>query len=298
MELRQLRYFQKAAQLESITRAAAFFQIPQPAMSQCIVRLEKELGDIKLFDRKNHRLYLNENGRCFLAYVDRMLNELDTGVQVMAQRKQEISGEIRLLVMENRRFVLSCVSRFSKMYPGVHFSISHEYYSDGEIPYDLCISARQQHGQMHESCPLIRERVVLGVHEDHPLAERNQVNLRDFREEKFITMPAPSALHEITLDACRHAGFEPDICIVCDDPYFIRKYVSEKMGVALGLEVSWAGRFRVNTRAIPLDDPPVYACSYLLWDGQKYMSPAVILLRDYLLQEAKHLRGNMLYQEE
>jgi len=32
-------------------------------------------------------------------------------------------------------------------------------------------------------------------------------------------------------------------------------------------------------------------------DDPRYLSPAVILFRDYLLQEAQNLPGNLLYQE-
>ena len=76
MELLQLRYFCTVAQYESITRAAEYYHIPQPAMSQTIARLEKELG-IRLFDRKNGRLFLNDKGRIFLASVEKALDELD-----------------------------------------------------------------------------------------------------------------------------------------------------------------------------------------------------------------------------
>ena len=41
MELLQLRYFQKVAEMESMTQAARYFSIPQPSMSQSIARLEK-----------------------------------------------------------------------------------------------------------------------------------------------------------------------------------------------------------------------------------------------------------------
>ena len=68
MELLQLRYFQKVAEMESITKAAKYYLIPQPSMSQTISRLEKELN-VKLFERKNGKLFLNEQGKTFLVYV-------------------------------------------------------------------------------------------------------------------------------------------------------------------------------------------------------------------------------------
>ena len=65
MELLWLRYFETVARHESITQAAKEHFIPQPAMSQTISRLERELN-VTLFDRKNRRIHLNDNGRRFL----------------------------------------------------------------------------------------------------------------------------------------------------------------------------------------------------------------------------------------
>ena len=81
---------------------------------------------------------------------------------------------------------------------------------------------------------------------------------------------------------------------ICDDPYFVRKYISEKMGVALSPEVSWAGRFRENTKLIPVEDRAMFTTSYLIWDEQSYHSSAVCAFREYLLQKAMDLEGNLL----
>ena len=75
--------------------------------------------------------------------------------------------------------------------------------------------------------------------------------------------------------------------IICDDPYFVRKYVSENMGIALAPSVSWKGRFRENTVLVDLASPEIYVSSYLIWDDTHYNSPAVNRFREFLLAEAK-----------
>ena len=62
MEIQQFRYFLAAARYENLTKAAEDLHIAQPALSQSIKRLETELG-VSLFDRKNHRIELNEQGK-------------------------------------------------------------------------------------------------------------------------------------------------------------------------------------------------------------------------------------------
>ena len=147
---------------------------------------------------------------------------------------------------------------------------------------------------MSAQTPLIKERIVLAVHESHPLAGKKSVGIRDLKGERLISLPAQSSLHSITVDLCRAHGFEPQIPIICDDPYFIRKYVFDGMGIALAPELSWQGRFRDNTVLIPVEDPPISVSSYLIWDSTRYLSPAVCKFREYLLSEAQTLPGNLI----
>ena len=116
------------------------------------------------------------------------------------------------------------------------------------------------------------------------------------KDEKFITMPSRSSLYDITYTNCRACGFEPRVQFICDDPYFVRKYISENMGIALSPAVSWSERFRANTVIVPIDNPPIHTTTYLLWDENKYMSPAVRKFMQFVIEQAKSLEGNLLNQ--
>lgn len=287
MELLQLQYFQTTARLENMTAAAAHYHIPQPAMSQMITRLEKELGT-KLFDRRRNHIFLNENGRRFLAHVDVILAEVEKAKRIASSEENGISGEIRLLAAENRRFAFQCVSEFSSRYPEVNFSVSHEYNADPLSEYDLCISASPSYRNLKASMPLIREKIVLNVHENHWAADRKKIPVEALKNEKFITMSSDSTLYRLTVSNCRNAGFEPKIPFICDDPYFVRKYVAENMGIAFAPSVSWAGRFRENTRLVE-PETPIVTVSYLCWDERRYQTAAVRNFRDFLKEQASLL---------
>ena len=188
MELLQLKYFQKVAELESITEAARYFSIPQPSMSQVILRLERDLN-VKLFERRNGKLFLNEKGKTFLASVEKMLRELDNGVASVTGDSDRISGPVSIKVMENHRLVLTCVPTFLKQYPEVKFTISHGYHDEKDGEYDLCISSETTFQNLKESSPLLNERLILAVHEEHPLASRKSVRISDLQGESLISMP-------------------------------------------------------------------------------------------------------------
>ena len=293
MELLQLRYFVSVARSENITKAAQMHNIPQPAMSQTIARLERELGGVRLFDRKNGRIFLNEQGRTFLRYAEKALQSIDDGVLALKCSEDRIVGSIRVLVMDNRRFVLNCIREFSEKYPDVSFFVSHDFHGDRDEGFDLCVSSMQSYRQMQSCLPLIKEDIVLAVHETNPLAQKKSLNVAELKDEIFITMPAHSALNRITYSRCRDCGFSPQVRYICDDPYFVRKYISENMGVALAPALSWAGRFRENTIVVPLENGGT-TTSYLLWDENRYLSPTCSLFRDFLLTRAAELEGNLL----
>ena len=285
--LLQLRYFQTVARLESITLAAEKYMIPQSSMTQTIQRLERDLGGIKLFDRKNGRIHLNEQGRTFLKYVDATLESLESGIQAVTTKSDSVSGVVRVKVMENHRLVLTCVPSFIKRYPDVRFSISHGYSEDNGVEYDLCVSSDTVFRQLKDSCPLLDEKLILAVHEEHPLAGAKTVRLEDLKGQPLICMPAQSALSRTVISRCRALGFEPQIPVVCDDPYVIRKYVSENLGIAVAPEISWRGRFRANTCLIPFEEPDMRVCSYILFNKNRYLSKAATTFMDYLLEEAR-----------
>ncbi len=297
MELLQLRYFQTVARMENVTAAANYYNIPQPAMSQAISRLEESLGGVRLFDRRNGRLFLNDVGREFLESVDKSLMILDEGIsKVEGFSPDKVSGLIRLKVMDNQRLILTSIPRFLEKYPDVNLSVSHGYHEDQNVSYDMCITSYRTYKNMSLYIPIIKENLVLAVHENHPLAKKKSVTVEDLKGQKLVSLPAQSKLYELTMNFCHSAGFVPDIPIVCDDPYYIRKYISENMGVSLSPEISWRGRFRENTVLIPVVDSPKLS-TYIVMDAKKYPSKAVATFRDFIIEEAREIEGNLVDEE-
>ena len=64
MELLQLTYFCDAAETQNFSKTAKKYTVPTSNISQCIRRLEEELGQ-PLFMRTANRIQLNERGKAF-----------------------------------------------------------------------------------------------------------------------------------------------------------------------------------------------------------------------------------------
>ena len=73
MELRQLRYFAKAAETLSFSEAARALNVAQSTLSQQVKQLEDELG-VTLFERGPHSISLTEPGERLLPMVMRTIH--------------------------------------------------------------------------------------------------------------------------------------------------------------------------------------------------------------------------------
>lgn len=69
MNLNQLHYFAKLAEVEHYTKAAEELSISQPSLSHAVSSLEKEIGT-KLFEKQGRGVVLTKYGKIFKEYVD------------------------------------------------------------------------------------------------------------------------------------------------------------------------------------------------------------------------------------
>lgn len=77
MNIQQLTYIVEIANCKSISRAAEYLFVSQPALSQQIRNLEKELG-YRVFHRTSKGLELTEKRECFLPKSARNAKRLES----------------------------------------------------------------------------------------------------------------------------------------------------------------------------------------------------------------------------
>ena len=95
MELRWLTAFVTVAEELNYRRAAARLHVAQPAISQQIMNLEKDLG-VRLFDRNNRSVQLTDAGDAFLAPCRAALSALDNAGLSARNAGTGEYGKIRL----------------------------------------------------------------------------------------------------------------------------------------------------------------------------------------------------------
>ncbi len=195
IENRHLRYFLAVAQDLHVTRAAARLHIAQPALTQNIQQLEAEL-EVELFRREGRRLTLTEAGHVFVKEAEASLGQFEHAQQAA---RRAARGEVGTLALgfqstAGLSVVPQLLQRFRTSYPDVDVLLREMGTSAqitalraGELDVALMYSLGSEEFAYRE---LVPESLVIALPEDHPLAQRDSVALKDLSQEVLI-LPAP-----------------------------------------------------------------------------------------------------------
>lgn len=213
MELLQLKYFKKVAEVGKICDAARELFISAPALSAAISRLEKDLG-MPLFDRSNNKITLNSQGQIFLQGVEQVFMTLEhtKGAMARSLRKQN-SGTLSLCMISSTQWV-ELVAAYSQRHPEV--ALSCEDVKPGNLElglpgrYDLLLAVQEDvpaalAGVLEQQI-LMEDQPVIMVSAGHPLAKKAAVELRELEKETlFLPMPG-YPVRRYLKDMFREAG--------------------------------------------------------------------------------------------
>jgi len=249
MELKQLRQFMIAARYEHITRAAEVLQIAQPALTQSIRKLERELG-VTLFDQEGRNITLSPSGRLLqerlqpiLAALDRLPNELR-----IAENKENTT--IRIKMISACSLTTQAIAAFRQKHPDVNFcSVSPDDH------YDFSINTRAVGAPPERGSVEFCESLFLAVSERSHLAKRKFVDLADLRNERFIFLENNRVLRPLCDYYCLMAGFTPYIVFDPESPSQVRDLVRADMGITFWPQFSWGPQFNSHIVLIPIRNP-------------------------------------------
>jgi LysR family transcriptional activator of glutamate synthase operon len=239
MELRQLLAFKKVAEQGSFTVAASHLCLTQSAVSQQIRALEEECG-MPLFERSNRLVRLTAAGQVFMTHVERILAQVENARVEMAEMAGGTKGSCRLASLPSFAAYLlpQAIARFQQRYPGVELQLMEAiqaqlvaWVQQGVVDFGV-MSLPVSDPQL-QSAPLVRDELVLVVPQHHRLAGHHAVRLAELVTERFVFYPKGAGGRDLFFEACRRAGFEPQVGFESDDRETILGLVAAGVGVTL-----------------------------------------------------------------
>lgn len=195
MELRQLKYFAKAAECLSFSEAAKCVNITQSTLSQQIRQLENELG-VRLFERSTHAISLTEAGVEILPWALRTINDAEQCAERINDLRKLQTGSLNIGVTYSFSPILTEVLiSFMKLYPKIKLNIFYKPMAElmqlldkREVDFVLAFRPSRPLADV-ESHTLFQNRLAAVVGINHPLASMDKVTLTDL-EKYELALPA------------------------------------------------------------------------------------------------------------
>lgn len=267
----------------TVTEAASRLCITQPAVSRIIGHLEEELG-FPLFSRSGGRLTITSQGEAFYQEAERALAGLD-GLAWVGRNIQRGSREhLRIFAMSPLvgTVIPNALARLLKDFPTLNVALEVRNRREVEqwIPqsqFDLGLVILPIAVQTsRDSAPLVRAPIMVVMHENHPLARHDRIDLPLLAQQQLIMMPRNSLLRRWIDGRFAEIGAAPAPRIEAST------MASGCVLAAKGLGVTIADAFTIETADLdglavrPLDPPLDATFGYVLPTQRQ---PSALILR-------------------
>ncbi len=201
IEMRDLGYFEVAADLEHIAKAAARLHRSQPAITKSIRRLEAELGT-KLFDHSGRRVKLTAEGQALLRRARELRLEMESLKQEVSDIAGGMTGTVRLGVTSTAaEYVLPELTEvLLAEAPDVRMEISVR------MAEELCVGLQNRIYDLvlcpppidasrdFLTSPIIADPVVVVAAKSHPLHSLRKITLRSLSGYRWL-LPAKGSMN-------------------------------------------------------------------------------------------------------
>lgn len=217
MELRQLKYFAKVAEVGSFTRAAAALDLAQPALSRQIAELEAEVG-VPLLARTGRGAVPTEAGLKFLTRAKAILHDVERAAQELQSLQGRPMGLVSLGMPPSISSILAVplVERIRAVHPQIQLQLTegysghlHEWLLAGQLDLGVLYSTERSVGI---SCDgLVREQLCLIGSADmleRRLGRAASVRFADLARMPLILPARPHAVRKLVDEtaAARQVG--------------------------------------------------------------------------------------------
>ena len=244
MELQQLRYFDEVARTQHVTNSAKKLNVAQPALTQSIRRLERELG-VTLFERVGRNVRLTACGEALQKRIAPLLAALDELPEELAVVAGQQRAAVHLAIES-----ASGLAAYRSAHPDARFVVTQEASSRR---WDL----RVRTVRAESADPRARrffERIGIAVPAER--ASQEPLPLSDLADEPFICLAGSRTFRAVCDEACAHAGFVPRVAFESDSPAVVKNMIGLGLGVGFWPERSWGGLDDSSARLASIADAP------------------------------------------
>jgi LysR family nitrogen assimilation transcriptional regulator len=242
MDLKQLEYFVRVAELGSFTRAAVELDVAQPALSRQVRLLEVELRQPLLL-RNGRGAVPTEAGKLLLEHGRGILYQVERAREDLGRLRGGLSGHVAVGLPSSVARVLTVplMRAFREAMPDARLSISEglsgglqEGLASGRL--DIVVLYNAQPSRELDLVPLLQEELLLvrprpsGLQEDPP---PGPIALADVAKLPLVIPTTPNAIRMYVESEMAAIGCRPNVALEIDGVSAILELVLDGAGCAI-----------------------------------------------------------------
>jgi len=240
LDPRRVLTFREVARRGSFSRAAEALSLTQPAVSQQVAALERQVG-APLLERGSGGLSLTDAGALLLRHADVVSDRLELAAGQLGEIVAAQGARLRAGAFPSALATLvpAAIAQLTREQPDLKVDTVEGSQEElaagvraGALHVAVCFQDATQPRREHEGAireDLHEEPFAALLHPRHPLAGSGPIALSDLAGEVWL---APSR-DGLIARACRAAGFEPHMRYVARDPLANRALVAAGLAVTL-----------------------------------------------------------------
>ncbi len=293
MNLPQLYYFRKLAELQHYTEAAKALYITQPSLSDSISSLEKELG-VSLFQKKGRNVELTKYGTEFYQYVTESLSILEHGIAVLKEHSGHLSGTIDIGCIPTLLgdFLPDILDRYSEKNPLATYNIYHHIsvnvakgVSEGKFDIGFCSMVDKMPDLVF--VPVTYQELIVIARDDHPIANRESITMAELKDYKLTTYRDTIPIGAVVRQLLKEKGVEAAYSY--DDEISIGGRISKSSKIAICADTPYLKQFD-NIKKIKLSDVPLDTrMIYMVYSKKNFITSAVEAFANFVVANCLNL---------
>ncbi len=240
MDLKQLEYFVRVAELGSFTRAAGVLNIAQPALSRQVRLLEVELRQ-NLLLRNGRGVTTTDAGKLLLEHGRGILHQVERAREDLGRVRGALAGRVALGLPPSiaRMLTVPLTRAFRKRLPSAALSISEgltismqEGLLTGRL--DIALLYNPPASPELNTLPLMEEELFLiGLRPPRGKATAQAISLKDVSALPLVIPSRPNAIRMVVETAMAGIGCKPEITLEIDGVAAILDLVADGAGHAV-----------------------------------------------------------------
>lgn len=234
----QLLVFVTVAEKKNFSRAAEKLHMTQPAVSQYIKLLEREI-DTTLLERNNKMVRLTKAGEVVYHHAKEILALYSRMKILVADMMQTAAGPLAIGASYTfGEYVLPhLIADLRHSYPLITPTVTianTSRISEKVVArqLDIGVVEGEVHSNKLEVQPLADDYMVVVVSKNHPLADEKQVDFAELADETWIVREEGSGTREMTERMFEEHDFKPQSVMQFGSTQVIKEAVEAGLGIS------------------------------------------------------------------